>query len=535
MSFSYFDDNNKFNKLNIDEIQVGQKWCDIKTNNEHLNSIFASQKVDVNQDGIIDKNEIGILKALLKLADGITQKPNDNSVKDDILQNDELIELNKQLNNEEGKIIEVKNGNSPQLPEDYSYIEIYKANDNNYSAFSRKVQISNFDPSKLEEGCYYLEPDDFDKGAFSTVKPLKIQDTSPGNITNWSEGLNREIRTIRLADSDSENLKIVINEMLNIGKEVGFDVQLVNSNTVWIEDTHIRRHDGKVYIPNNTVDFTRDVSKNNFTQEVISRRSIVNTNAQGSVAQKKSGTEYAKTVPDADKIYGKSYLEGGNVLNTLLADGTPAAIIGEESIEYTLKVLQLDKTEENINLVKEKIAKDLNLKPENITFIPQFDYHIDIGYRQFNNGEISIPDYNSGIEFLQNTNIEGLSSNAKETLINELKRIQQEIGSIIDESEAALTKAGYKVLKIPCFDSRESNIPKINYMNGVAGTSSEQGSLPKGTTYYITNKSDYPEIDNFIENYLKENLGINKTYFVSTSSFLNLAGGIDCLTEEFGE
>lgn len=535
MSYSYFDNNNNINKLNFDNFKVGQKWSEVKTNNKELDSIFTSKRVDVNQDGKIDENEVNLLKAFLKLADGLCQKPNDDSVKNNVLENNELKELSKQLNSDSGKTIEVKKGKNAPTLGDYRYIETFKLANNEHIAISREVNASNFDTTKLDAGKYYMEPDNFQNGIFTSVKPLKIQNETKGDAKNWSEGMNREIGTIRLADLPDAKLDTVVDEMKDIGKEVGFDVQLVHSNTVWVEDTHIRRHDGSVYLPNSNEEFSNEVNDNTFIDGVTSRRSNINTNAQGAIAQKNSGAEYAKTVAESDKVYGETYLEGGNVLNTLRADNKPGAIVGEESIDYTLKQLKLDKTETNVMIAKSKIAQDLNLKPEDVTYIPQFDFHIDMGYRQFKNGEISIPDYNAGIEYLENNDIESMDAETKQKLIDELKHIQQEIGPIINESEEALSKGGYKVLKVPCFASSNYGTPKINYMNGVAGTSTSQGTLPKGTTYYITNKSDYPEINEFMQNYLKENMGVDKTYFVSTTSFLNLSGGIDCLTEEYGK
>ncbi len=64
-------------------------------------------------------------------------------------------------------------------------------------------------------------------------------------------------------------------------------------------------------------------------------------------------------------------------------------------------------------------------------------------------------------------------------------------------------------------------------MNGVGGTANNKNK----DTFYITNTSGYPELDNIMKNYFK-NIGINKTFFVSTTSFLKRSGGIDCLTQE---
>ena len=62
-------------------------------------------------------------------------------------------------------------------------------------------------------------------------------------------------------------------------------------------------------------------------------------------------------------------------------------------------------------------------------------------------------------------------------------------------------------------------------MNGIGGTSKT------GESFYITNKSDFPELNEAMKKYFK-NAGIDKMYFVSTSPFLSAQGGIDCLTQE---
>ena len=63
-------------------------------------------------------------------------------------------------------------------------------------------------------------------------------------------------------------------------------------------------------------------------------------------------------------------------------------------------------------------------------------------------------------------------------------------------------------------------------MNGVGGTSAKTGQ-----TYYITNKSEYPELQEIVQDYFKK-AGIDNVYFVSTTDKLRRKGGIDCLTQE---
>ena len=52
-----------------------------------------------------------------------------------------------------------------------------------------------------------------------------------------------------------------------------------------------------------------------------------------------------------------------------------------------------------------------------------------------------------------------------------------------------------------------------------------------GTTYYITNSSTIPELDNAIKEYL-ENLGIDSVNFLDTQAYLKNNWGFDCLTQE---
>ena len=94
------------------------------------------------------------------------------------------------------------------------------------------------------------------------------------------------------------------------------------------------------------------------------------------------------------------------------------------------------------------------------------------------------------------------------------------------KAENNLSKSGYKIVKIPCFSvPNDYTVPKINFMNSVGGTSKKAG------TFLITNKSDYPELNDAVANVYKKN-GIKNVYFVSTEPLLKKGGGIDCLTQE---
>ena len=111
-------------------------------------------------------------------------------------------------------------------------------------------------------------------------------------------------------------------------------------------------------------------------------------------------------------------------------------------------------------------------------------------------------------------------------MIKKLEELKSKADPILKKAENNLSKSGYKIVKIPCFSvPNDYTVPKINFMNSVGGTSKKAG------TFLITNKSDYPELNDAVANVYKKN-GIKNVYFVSTASLLEKGGGIDCLTQE---
>lgn len=376
-----------------------------------------------------------------------------------------------------------------------------------------------------------------------TLNINKISDQNSNSSTNvWSEGLDRNITKIKLSASNDQN---IINEMEAIGKEQGFSVEKIsNQSTPWIEDSSIKRADGKVYLPLHSSPNELKELPSNLTFK--SERGNQNATNQGCIAE--DGGAFNVKVPSENKYYGTSYLEGGNVLNTSFKDGSAGAVVGEGSIAMTLAFMNLEETPENIELAKKQIATDLGLDKEKVTFIPQHEYHIDLIYRPLHNGEFAIPDYESGINILQNllneTNNElekkqnelANTTNNKEFLalkkkalkltnkIESLKEINEQSKAIREEANDYLKESGYDIVKIPCFTATSND--KTNFMNGVGGTSKKTGQ-----TFFITNKSEFPELEKEIEKSLI-NAGIDKVYFVSTQQALRYKGGIDCLTQE---
>ena len=515
MDFSFSDSTNKIVKFHIEQ---GSKWSDIKTNNPALDSIFAKVR---GQDEVVTNKHIGLLKNLIEIGD----KQTDVSDKNQVLSNAEaekIIEL--MSNKDKSRIIDTSKGETLQ---NYSYIDIMNINKDLAFAAKYNVDGSSVDTSNLAPGKYYMDTNrvkETGKGDLNeTVKPLKMQDRADNPTPYWSEGINREIRTIKLADIGTENMQTVENELRYIGMELGFNVQRVHSGDVWIEDYTVRRADKKVYVQQQTSgEFISKKEK----LDIITSRDSISTSGMSAAAVDGKSAEYAKTILPEEQVKSETYLEGGNVLNTLKADGTPGAVIGEESIGYTLKSMNLENTPENVEIAKNRIAQDLGLKPEDVTYVPQIDFHIDMFYHPLGDGEMAVPDYDAGIEMLKQGNIQSMDEETRQNLIAKLEELKSKADPILKKAENNLSESGYKIVKIPCFSvPNDHTFPKINFMNSIGGTSKKAG------TFLITNKSDYPELDNAVANIYKKN-GIKNVYFVSTGPLLKKGGGIDCLTQE---
>lgn len=275
-----------------------------------------------------------------------------------------------------------------------------------------------------------LEQDELEKFA-SKLKNGKFDiDNLPDNTkddANWSEGLDRNITSIKLSSSSKVGyLPKIKEELKEIAEEQGFSVEEIESgNDPWVEDSSVRRADGLKY-----VQYYTDIDNS----KLDDTRRLTFTN-QGRVA--KQGNSFDLDIDNKNKYFGASYLEGGNVLNTCLEDGTPAAVIGDESIDLTLDVLKLEKTEENIQIVKEKIAKDLGLKPENVTFIPQYDFHIDMQYRPLHNGEFAVPDFEEALKILNENSISSLEidyAEIKNNFLETIHSVKDLSGDILDDN-----------------------------------------------------------------------------------------------------
>jgi len=441
------------------ETYYGQKWSEIKTDNQVLNSIF--NQVD-DGNGVVDAKELNLLNEIFLYIDSLKKK-------NDVLSKKEI------------------------------------------KKFSEQLKTGQIDLNEI------------------------LKNDTSGDSINWSEGLERKVSTIKLAlmQKDTE----LHRQLEKIAQEQGFTIEFEESLYDWIEDSSIRRHDGKIYVSNHSDPTAKKLCP---YRSFKSEKGNVNAKSQGHVLS--DGYAFDLKIDSEKKYYGTSFLEGGNVLNTIKADGTPGAIVGQSSIGMTLELLELDPldvysmeltpTPESLELAKKYIADDLGLNVSDVTFLPQFGFHIDMCYRPLQNGKIAVPDIGEGIKLLKEVYSEKVKQGATP---KELEKLKEKISELIDEANKIngisneanekLINDGYELVPIPFFTNNGDYT--TNFMNGVAGTSPKTGE-----TFYITNSSeDIPELDNILKEYFIK-AGIDNVYFVSTKEFLWREGGMDCLTQE---
>lgn len=339
MGFSiYNNDNSKINKL---DLKVGNSWAESSknVNNKIYDSLW--NLLD-NGDGIIQQNELDMLNKLLEITDTHCGKT------DKILDNEELNKLENAINR--GHIKDFLNmkafgtikGSDASKLKNFSYLESgklypYDPESPNQNKTKTNENLVNVDYSNLkldENSEYYIdtytytENPDGSKTAIPVI--TKKQDSGQGRNYNWSEGLDRTISKISIASYYYENdkgnqLPEILYELKAIGKEVGFEVEEIGmESATWVENYGIRRADGKVLLLSNEAASNAKYSHINNT--IDPNRIGISKSTQGKSIE--NYKEFKNTVLENDIVESKSFLEGGNVLNTCLADGTAGAVIG---------------------------------------------------------------------------------------------------------------------------------------------------------------------------------------------------------------
>ena len=137
------------------------------------------------------------------------------------------------------------------------------------------------------------------------------------------------------------------------------------------------------------------------------------------------------------------------------------------------------------------LASHFQISPNDLHFIPQGAYHLDIFLQPGPNGSVFIQDYNLCVEVLENlhhlVDLFDLSDKLMRLQYLEVaKRLSKDLGPILEKAKETLINAGFTVIPIPgaFYDSHENErdvTNNIHFLNALTGWSEK---LQRH--YYIT-------------------------------------------------
>lgn len=175
----------------------------------------------------------------------------------------------------------------------------------------------------------------------------------------------------------------------------------------------------------------------------------------------------------------KSYVEGGNMLAGQRPDGTPYALVGEDSLEVTRRLLSKDATPAQ---ARQQVAHDYALPAEHVIAVEQpGDFHIDMAMSLAGPGQVILNDARKVLELQRGWLKEHYEHKwfGKEELPEQLEAVEKkaERQAVYEDLVAEqLQDAGLEVFRVAgCFPKSAAN-PEMNFLNLRQGTN-EQGQV----------------------------------------------------------
>ncbi|MCB0323924.1 MAG: hypothetical protein KDD69_10135 [Bdellovibrionales bacterium] len=261
----------------------------------------------------------------------------------------------------------------------------------------------------------------------------------------------------------------------------------------------------------------------------------------------------------------ETYFEGGNLLTGIRQDGTPYAIVGEDSlILSTLQTIEterftseaidartaqmersgalesrarfteihsrlanaglasMDDTAEQrdatvrrflarMDLVRDLMAEDFSVARNDLVVVPQNDFHLDMMMQSVTPGEILLHDPKSDVVLLQKALHEAEPAE-KAVLERFLENVTTHLTgrqAVADAVATELTSGGFTVHRVGgVFRADGGYDNRVNFLNAVAGT--RPGT---NVQYLITNAADLPKLEAAFEQEAAK-LGVERVYFV---------------------
>lgn len=243
-------------------------------------------------------------------------------------------------------------------------------------------------------------------------------------------------------------------------------------------------------------------------------------------------------------IQGLAYLEGGNTLTGTRKDGEAYALVGQDSLAVTKKLLKTRSDQR----VKEAVASDLGLPVASVFAVEQpGEFHLDMRMMPVAPGEIAINDARAAAE----QQIQWLEAQLQKDL-QDPAHDAQELRTQFSERSQNLREEANKRAKYEELTTRDLQAAgmKVHHLPGVfvdpdapaTDTSNffnaRHGVNEAGERFSIF-MGGKPEEEAFLaEKLLHADLGLTRLHFLDptqTASTLSLQGGLKCRTKPDGE
>ncbi len=394
-----------------------------------------------------------------------------------------------------------------------------------------------------------------------------------------------------------------IEQMRTIGGKEGFNVVAVGSpremqdlgalqgrvkavehpggSSVWIEDFMTYTESGDVIVPPKILSDAPFRAPATAHAELGIPKGVIGQQGAVSLHGASDAGIALGTAGDRKVFQASTYVEDGNFIPGTLADGTPYAIVGKDSLrisrEHLREALKAPHLTDADTLAI--MAKDYGIKPENLFAIEQpAEFHLDMRMLAVGPKEIVLNDSMAAAEKQAQWWIDdytraqpkapprGATKAEREAYQRDFSKWMSKSGELDDaiarlkknaadaSKVEALTVAdlehqGFKVHRIPGVFERHwqydpatawMNTPEnaknytgmMNFFNG------EQAVDDAGKKYFITLGGDQRAEDYFFERVLREtSVAYDRIYFMArnlTDQTLELAGGINCRVKPEG-
>lgn len=220
---------------------------------------------------------------------------------------------------------------------------------------------------------------------------------------------------------------------------------------------------------------------------------------------------------------------------TFLEEQIRSPISEEDKMLYRERAKKIDYC---LEYTKQKMAEELHTAIENLIFIPQTDFHIDMRMWIMDE-KVILHDSLKALKFLQQINFSSLPENTQRFINGYLKTAQLHVNlfkDVEDLQEKILKDRGLQVYKLPAVFSFPG-VSELNYCNGIT-LSKEQTRGFDYRNVFITTGSSFPE-ETIVHETFKAlfNSTFPETEFREIpymSKFIaETGGGLHCLTFDF--